>query len=217
MKLKMEFNDYFIAVRHGEIEREKDSILGSGSDVSLNKQGFSQAEVLASALSTRLGLEIIISSPLLRARQTAEIIAQRYPRALPIAEIHDIKAQGFGILEGQRVSLIRTNESLQPYLYESIPLEDRYTSAPPGGESLKQLADRAVDFMSRIVKEIKPMGILLVTHQSVLRAIHGRLKGIPPQEWENTITIPYSDCLVISPELDKIFQGSILNNSFKEI
>ncbi len=211
-------NDYYIAVRHGEIDRMNDSILGSGSDLPLNERGLNQAHELARYISNNLKyLSVILSSPLLRARQTSEIIANHYTPQLPIIFEPCIQAQNFGILEGQRVSIAREQEIYKPYLYEFIPENERYCSIPPGGESLKELAERSVKLFTDLNKRVCSKDVLIVTHQSVLRAIHGKLKNIPPHKWDSKVTIPYSDCLAISPRLDTILQGSLITNSFKEV
>jgi len=211
-------NNFYIAVRHGEVDKMGDSILGSGTDIHLNETGIIQSHLLAGYISSRLpNLNLIVSSPLTRAMQTSEIISSNYPKCIPIVQMPELQAQGFGILEGERVSTARTQDKFKPYLYEFISEEERYESAPPGGESLKNLADRSEDFFRRFGNTFSPNGILFVTHQSVLRAIHGRLKNIPPQQWDSKISVPYSDCLAISPKLDKILQGSLSTNIFNEI
>ena len=68
--------DFYI-FRHGETDyNAQKRWQGQGIDIDLNKTGLKQAEDLAEKMQ-HLGLEIIYSSPLKRARQTAEFVAKK--------------------------------------------------------------------------------------------------------------------------------------------
>lgn len=213
----MDLNKFYIAVRHGEIDRYPDSIIGSGTNIGLNEKGLIQSHQLAENISLQPNLSLIISSPLLRAAQTTEIISKKYSKPLPIYYEEAIQAQSFGVLENTRVSKARENESLKPFLYEFIPEKERYISTPTGGESLESLSIRATQYLKFLSKHILPSGLLIVTHQSVLRALHGTLKGIDPSLWDKTVSIDHGECFAIAPDLSRIFKGTLNNNNFEEI
>lgn len=70
-------------------------------DLPLNQTGIHQAKAAAKKIAT-LPIELIITSPLLRARQTAELIAQQHPRA-PAVRIADwLTERNFGPYEGMK-------------------------------------------------------------------------------------------------------------------
>jgi broad specificity phosphatase PhoE len=85
-------------VRHGESTGDIDDMYGGDYDDHLSEKGKSQAKDLAKRLSSS-GLEIIYHSPLLRAKETAEIVAIELE--LPMKEVLDIKERdNYGILTG---------------------------------------------------------------------------------------------------------------------
>jgi len=131
---------YYIMARHGEVDRESDLIIGSGNEsgnIPLNREGRNQAIRLAYEFQKRFGEpSLIITSPLRRALETAEIVASSFSITIPIVPISALQAQNFGVLEGYRVSEAREIDTLKPFLYMNNPAEDRYTLKPPSGESL---------------------------------------------------------------------------------
>ena len=69
-------------IRHGETDWNQDKRIQGQTDIPLNARGRRQAEALAGRLST-VSLEMIYTSDLTRARETAEIIAARQPAEGP--------------------------------------------------------------------------------------------------------------------------------------
>lgn len=89
--------DFYI-FRHGETDyNQQRRWQGQGIDLDLNDNGKAQAEILASKLKDK-GLEIIYSSPLKRAKQTAEAVARYYN--IPIEIIPELTEGGLGDCEG---------------------------------------------------------------------------------------------------------------------
>ena len=54
--------------------------------------------------------------------------------------------------------------------------------APPGGESPRRMADRALDFLAGLRAEA-PAAAVVVAHGGPLRALAGELLGLPPERW----------------------------------
>lgn len=94
-KLKTPF--YF--VRHGQTDWNKARIVMGQTDIHLNEAGIQQAQELAQKIA---GLKIshIVSSPLTRAKQTAEIIAAVLQK--PIVVIEELKEVFGGSIEGKK-------------------------------------------------------------------------------------------------------------------
>lgn len=90
---------YFI--RHGETDDNRNNLWMGRKDLPLNQTGFHQAKAAAEHFA-RLPIELIITSPLLRARQTAELIAQQYPRALAVSIADWLTERDFGLYEGMK-------------------------------------------------------------------------------------------------------------------
>lgn len=86
----------FIFVRHAKSQANQDKIIAA-PDSSLTKEGEAQARKTGRALK-KSGVTVIVSSPLLRARQTAEIIAKQLKIA-DVQVIDDLRERGFGQLQ----------------------------------------------------------------------------------------------------------------------
>lgn len=205
---------YYIMARHGEVDREPDLIIGSGNEsgnIPLNSEGRIQAIELARGFQERFGEpSLIITSPLKRALETAEIVASNFSITIPIVPISALQAQNFGILEGYRVSEARDIDNLKPFLYMNNPAESRYTLKPPSGESLLEVSQRILFFLQKLSTNIIPTHrpILIITHGSILRAVNGRLKGIDAQYWEDVLRVDYLDFVAISVNIDSIITSS---------
>jgi broad specificity phosphatase PhoE len=95
-----------ILVRHGETDLTREARLQGSTDLPLNQVGMTQARVLTEAL--RQGsIDFLVSSPLLRAAETAQIIAFAAP-AHPALRIEPlIKEVGLGAWEGLTLDEVR--------------------------------------------------------------------------------------------------------------
>src|SRR5207247_2386425 len=89
-------NSWFL-VRHGETDLNKEGRLQGYTDISLNETGRLQAEKAANTL-TRSNIDLIISSHLKRAHETAEIISKSTGAKIQIDE--NLKEKNYGEGEG---------------------------------------------------------------------------------------------------------------------
>ena len=93
--------DFYI-FRHGETElNRRRRWQGSGTDYDLTEDGVSQAEELSAKLAGK-GIEVIYSSPLLRARHTAEIAARMLK--VPVKTEADLRECFYGEAEGRPIA-----------------------------------------------------------------------------------------------------------------
>lgn len=88
----------FFLVRHGETEWNKKRIIQGVSDIPLNDTGRAQAASVGAILA-RHSFDLIVSSPLSRALETATIIARRLGMPAPVV-IEDLKERNYGEAEG---------------------------------------------------------------------------------------------------------------------
>jgi len=86
----------FIFVRHGKSQANQDKIIAN-PDSPLTKEGEAQARKVGRALK-KSGATVVVSSPLLRARQTADIIAKQL-KVADVQVIDDLRERGFGQLQ----------------------------------------------------------------------------------------------------------------------
>lgn len=161
-----------ILVRHGQTASNRDRIIqGCGSDSGLSQRGREQAERTASLLGKQK-IDTIYSSPLKRAVDTAQAIAQSCQLEVNVAP--GLKEIDAGELEG--VSLDNMGEQhLDPWREwmrgnTSLPL--------PGGESLEELQRRAWREIERIMERHRDETVVVVSHLMVILAIICRAIGI---------------------------------------
>lgn len=154
-------------VRHGETEYNRQGIMqGSGIDSSLNDTGIAQAHSLASRLSQR-PVDIIYSSNLQRAKQTADIVAESIG---PVTRhvLDDLKEMDWGIYEGSPPSEERDEALAQ------IKAEWRsgaFGVRVEGGESILDVQARAVRAARQMLLKANGKTIVAVTHGRFLRVL----------------------------------------------
>lgn len=155
-------NLYF--VRHGETEENVKKTYYGSTDVSLNQKGLKQAQKLQDKLNN-IKFDKIYCSERLRARETAEIIAQT--SQLSINYDGRINEMDFGIFEGKTYEEIK---SLYPE--ECSQWEKQWKEfCPKGGESYLMFYDRVKMFMEEI-KKLPMENVLIVTHGGVIRSVY---------------------------------------------
>lgn len=148
-----------ILLRHGETDWNQAGRLQGHMDIPLNENGRLQishaAEILA---GFGPGIDFIISSPLSRARESAEIVADRLAYAKADILVEPLLVErGFGAGEG----LTAAERS------EKYP-DDSY----PGMESFEDLLERARSAFGRIVTSFRDkQNILVAAHGAILYAV----------------------------------------------
>ncbi|HLS92797.1 MAG TPA: histidine phosphatase family protein [Microbacterium sp.] len=156
-------------VRHGETDWNREGRLQGHSDIPLNDTGRAQAAAAAEAL--RGGdYARLVSSPLSRARETAQIIGKALGLDGP-EEFDGLKERGYGVAEG-------------------LPVAEYWSRFPagtdvPDAESDDELLDRALATIVAIAEDAGEAPVIAVAHGGligrVLRHISG---GTLPREGE---------------------------------
>ena len=153
-------------VRHGKTEWNGNGRIQGWSDIELTDEGRAAARKTAEALKD-LHIDAIYASPLKRAYETACIL--RGKREMPVIKDERIKEVGFGVLEGEDVSKIRSGQHGQFTDFFDAP--EKY-QAPEGGESLEAVSERAGDFIREISEKHKnDTRIMIVAHGAVNKAM----------------------------------------------
>lgn len=152
-------------VRHGQTTWNAEGrFCGCGSDIPLNDEGHWQAHQLAERLK-EVPFTAIYSSPLLRAYQTAEVIAAVHRLSIRIAP--DLREMDYGEWEGMKVEEM---ESKFPDA-ERRRREDPMNFAAPKGERFADFTKRVIAAMQRIPDSHKGETICVVAHQGVNRVV----------------------------------------------
>ncbi len=134
-----------VLTRHGLTDRsDPEQHLGQHLDVSLNDAGRRQAQALAARLAA-VPFDRVISSPLFRAQETAEILA----RGGRIETDPRLKEMDYGAWEGLTYAQIDATQAAQRREWELAP--DRL--ACPGGESGNDVAARVRTFLDDLLED----------------------------------------------------------------
>ncbi|MEY4418084.1 MAG: hypothetical protein RIQ88_522 [Actinomycetota bacterium] len=141
-------------LRHGQTDWNVELRLQGTSDIELNETGIAQARVAASKIH-RSDWDIILSSPLMRAKVTAEIIAEQ--TGLEVVLVPDLVERSFG--EGEGLSHPEWRK-----IYES-------GQQIPGLETVEQLTVRARSLLSLASTHYDGKRILAVTHGAYIRTV----------------------------------------------
>ena len=136
-----------VLTRHGLTDRsDPEQHLGQHIDISLNDAGRRQAQALAGRL-TAVPFDRVISSPLFRAQETAEILA----RGGPIETDPRLKEMDYGAWEGLTYAQIDATQAVARREWELAP--DRLSC--PGGESGNEVAERVRAFLGDLLEDHK--------------------------------------------------------------
>lgn len=149
----------FYFVRHGETDWNKRGLYQGLTDIPLNNTGIEQAVTIASLLKNE-HIAHIVTSPLTRAKQTAEIINNQLSR--PITTIDELKELSLGEKEGQPIG-------------DEVFFENWFSGITPNG------IESQVDFDERVLRGLLkglnlPAPTLFVSHGGVFYAISRLLK-----------------------------------------
>jgi len=162
-----------ILIRHGETDWNIEGRYQGQADPPLNQRGAAQAHEVASQLRG-VGLDWLISSPLRRAYETAQVIAQELEIPLSteprLMEIH----------QGDWQERLRPEiEQLYPELFRSWQAEP-WSTRPPGGESLGQVQNRVYAALDEIIVRYRDRCVGLVTHRIPIALIRLRYQNFNP-------------------------------------
>lgn len=145
-------------VRHGQTEWNLDNRVCGITDIDLTNIGMEQARKLSDSLSARK-IDIIISSPLKRAQQTARIISGAIEQDFYLD--NRLIEQNFGGYEG-----VNRNNT------DFLEAKRHFPNKMSGGESIMQVAQRVYNFLDEIRDKYCDKCILIITHGSVSRIIN---------------------------------------------
>lgn len=180
---------YFI--RHGETELNKQKRLQGQSDIPLNDYGRELAKITGEALK-EVPFDIVFSSPLIRAKETAEIVIGN--KQVPIILEDRIKEISFGDYEGLCYNKEGYNIP-EPNFLRFFEAPQLY-NVPPHGEHFYDVIKRCGDFWTDLLqnKDYQNKTILVSTHGCALKAILANLRPTAVENfWGNGV---HKNCAV---------------------
>jgi ribonuclease H / adenosylcobalamin/alpha-ribazole phosphatase len=162
-----------ILLRHGQTALSVERRFAGRGDAPLTEVGQQQAAAAAFRLQARGGIDLVVSSPLSRARTTAEAVAGATGAGLVIDD--DLAETDFGDWEGLTFS-----EVMKRWPEEMAAWMGSADVAPPGGESLSSAARRALTSLDRLLAEHLHATMVVVSHVTPIKTIICRALLAPP-------------------------------------
>lgn len=153
-------------IRHGETDYNAKGIIQGQLHVPLNKRGMKQAEKLAKRLSKNR-IDLLISSDLLRAKQTAEIIMSNHPTIAHVEYSELFRERSLGEWEGK---------DFQDYLKVSRTNKNFRIENGESHEEFLSRARRAKQYLEKRAEELSKTGVVqphiaVITHGGLIRRI----------------------------------------------
>ena len=160
-------------VRHGETDWNAQGILQGWLDIPLNDLGRQQALDLASDFAGH-GISEVWTSPLVRATETAEIVAAAL--GLPPPRIHEgLRERCFGAIQGiPKTELAESNPLILQQILRRNPAADF-----EGGETMDEFADRVLNALSEIGRRHHGKKLLVITHGWAMDVVTRHVRGLP--------------------------------------
>lgn len=155
--------------RHGETQYNIEVRICGRTNVKLTEKGIAQARELAESLKNRR-IDVILSSPLIRAKQTSIILAETLQ--IPVHFDERLAERDYGIVDG-------TYEGTPGFMEQWVQFGYVY----PEGESLLKVVQRVYNFMDEIRETYKGKNVLVLGHGGVCRVIHSYFSSLTNEEF----------------------------------
>ena len=159
-------NMRLMIIRHGETKSNKDKILQGHLPIPLSENGFAQAEAIANRLA-KTNIDIIYTSDLIRAKQTAEAIARHHPHT-KLVEDKRLRERDLGDYVGKSI--------------DSVEWPKDSTTRVPNGESRVDHHSRLESFYNEILEKHPEDTVIIVTHRGSVLLLMNIIRKGPVEE-----------------------------------
>ena len=183
-----------VLVRHGETRSNLEFLLHGRTDVPLTSLGAWQAHRVAERLLTIGTIDVLYSSPLLRARATAEIISAEL--GVTVEFIDDLTEFHFGDFEGYTLTSIQESH---PEIFLQVLDTSDFEFRFPNGESRREFHTRIQTALQSVIDAHTGKRIVVVAHGGVIASIFTQFTGGNPNDWANYLV---HNCSITRLEVD---------------
>jgi uncharacterized phosphatase len=146
---------HFGLLRHGQTDWNINFLLQGVTDIPMNQTGLEQVKLAAQAIQAK-DWDVVLTSPLTRAKQTAEIIATHV---------------GFSEVIEQELLIERSFGEAEGLSHEQWRAKYSNLDEIPGGESRQQLAARSQLLLDHVATEFKGKRVLAISHGALIRGL----------------------------------------------
>ncbi|MBR4768444.1 MAG: histidine phosphatase family protein [Lachnospiraceae bacterium] len=169
-------------IRHGETEMNSRGVLQGWIDGRLNQNGRSLAVTTGRAMKG-IRFDKCISSPLIRAKETVEIVLRESGNDIPVQLDDRIREISFGRMENKKLPELGENGLM--FLKDPFRAE-RF----PGGECVQDVCKRTQEFLKELVEKDDGLTYLIGVHGCAVRAMLNYLYEDPSDFWQGHV--PYN-------------------------
>ena len=162
-----------LLLRHGQTPLSAERRFAGLGDIELTETGVRQAKLAGERLAARGGVDVIVASPLRRARQTAEEVAAA--TGAPVEFDDDLRETDFGEWEG-----LTFTEAQRRWPGEVTAWLADPAAAPPGGESFAAVAVRVQAARERLMAGHARETVLVVSHVTPIKTLLTEALLAPP-------------------------------------
>ena len=171
-----------VLVRHGQSEWNKKNLFTGWKDPELTDLGIEEAIKAGKLLKTKeMKFDIMFTSDLFRAQETGRLILENMNQLdIPVIKNQSLNERNYGDLAG-----LNKDDAREKWGEEQVHIWRRsFDIPPPGGESLKDTAERVLPyFHSEILPKVEEgLDVLVAAHGNSLRALVMELEGISADE-----------------------------------
>ena len=171
-----------VLVRHGQSEWNAKNLFTGWKDPKLTDLGIQEAIKAGDLLETRnLKFDLMFTSDLFRAQETGRLILEQMNQTdIQVIEDQSLNERNYGDLAG-----LNKDEAREKWGEEQVHIWRRsFDIPPPGGESLKNTAERVLPYFElEIMPKVKEgLNILVAAHGNSLRALVMELEKISSEE-----------------------------------
>ena len=156
-----------VLLRHGQTALSAERRFAGSGDIDMTELGEQQAKAVAQRLARRAGdapIAAIVTSPLRRARRTAEEVA--HATGAPLRVEAELRETDFGAWEG--LTFAEAGEKWQAEMKAWLADAD---VAPPGGESFAEVDRRVMAALERLVARYAGTTVLVVSHVTPIKML----------------------------------------------
>lgn len=173
-------------IRHGETDANKNGVLQGVSNWPLNKDGVKLAEITGERMKD-IKFDACFSSPLDRAKKTAELVLKHSGNNIDIQFDDRLKELNMGIYEGKK---FHPDELEVPLVKILLFKWNAFLCGRfKGGETARELCNRTQDFLKELSKK-NYENVLVSTHGCALRAMLNMLYENKFNFWQGQV--PYN-------------------------
>ena len=171
-----------VLVRHGQSEWNKKNLFTGWKDPELTDLGVEEAIQAGNILKEKeINFDVMFTSDLLRAQETGRLILEQMNQSeISIIKDQRLNERNYGDLAG-----LNKDDAREKWGAEQVHIWRRsFDVPPPGGESLKNTAERVLPYFElEIIPKIKEgLNVLVAAHGNSLRALVMELENISQEE-----------------------------------